>query len=170
MVTAVFRNRTNGERAFQMLHGMGYADSDINVVMTERTRTQFSSDLKEADEMERTAEGVAVGGAVGAALGATLGAVAAIGTTSIVLPGLGWVIAGPLAWGLIGGAGGGVAGECVGALVGLGMSEEDATVYNKALQEGSVLLGVVPRSNEQGRRIEKEFRSLGGEDVRSCTC
>ena len=59
-------------------------------------------------------EGVGAGSAIGGVVGATVGILAAIGT-SIVIPGLGLVLAGPIALGLAGAGAGAVTGGVLGA-------------------------------------------------------
>jgi hypothetical protein len=54
----------------------------------------------------KAAEGLGVGGAVGRGVGAALAAIFAVGST-IVVPGLGLVVAGPIAAALAGAAAGG---------------------------------------------------------------
>jgi hypothetical protein len=167
MVTAVFRNREDAESAFDALLASGYADSEIDVMMSEKTRSSYYSRREEGERHEvgsKMGEGMAIGGAVGTAVGAALAAVAAIGTT-LALPGLGLVIAGPIAAALAGAGAGGVAGGMVGGLIGLGISEDNAQAYHEALRSGGVFLGVRPHSDEDSRRIRKLFEDLRGENV-----
>jgi hypothetical protein len=170
MVTAVFRDRTNAQAAYDMLRNRGYTDSDINVLMSDKTRATYFSG-KEGEEHHDSGtlatEGMGVGGAIGTAVGATLAAVAAIGT-SIILPGFGIVVAGPLAAAFAGGGAGAVAGGVIGALVGAGLPEANAQAYQEALREGGVVLGVVPHSSDDADKIEQEFKNLQGENV--CYC
>jgi hypothetical protein len=171
MVTAVFRNRLNAERAFDILHTLGYTDAEINVLMSEKTRSTYY----EGQEEERlgtnnaAGEGAAIGGAVGTAVGASLAAIAAIGT-SLVVPGLGLIIAGPIAAALAGGGAGAVAGGLVGGLIGLGITEDNARAYEAVLRDGGVVIGVVPRNDADTTRIKKEFERLQGENVYVCSC
>ena len=82
----------------------GYKDNDISVVMTDETRQRHFGDVKPGTEFKtgsKAAEGAGVGGAAGMGVGAALGALLAA-ATSIVIPGIGLVVAGPLA-GAIGG-------------------------------------------------------------------
>lgn len=167
MVTAVFRNRADAESAFDALMASGYADSEVDVMMSEKTRSTYYSQRDEAGKHQagsKFTEGMGVGGAVGTAVGAALGAVAAIGTT-LALPGLGIVIAGPIAAALAGAGAGGVAGGMVGALVGLGISEENAEAYQQALRSGGVVVGVRPHSSDDASRIQQLFKDLRGENV-----
>lgn len=170
MVTAVFRDRNDSEQAFNYLYHLGYNDQEINVLMSDRTHSTLlgeSGNLKKHKAGSKAEEGMGIGGAIGTAVGATLAAVAAIGT-SIALPGIGLVIAGPLAAAFAGGGAGAVAGGAIGALVGAGFTQQNAEAYEEALRDGGVVLGVVPRNREHASAIEERFRELNGENV--CYC
>lgn len=112
-------------------------------------------------------EGMGVGGAIGTAVGATLAAVAAIGT-SLAIPGLGLIVAGPIAAALAGGGAGAVTGGLLGWLIGLGITESNAQAYEEALREGGVVLGVHPRTSDDATEIKKYFEKHQGENV--CYC
>jgi hypothetical protein len=169
MVTAVFRDRTNAEQAFDYLRGLGYTDSEINVLMSDSTRatyyTRRDDEKHEAGTM--ATEGMGVGGAIGTAVGATIAAIAAIGT-SVAIPGLGLVIAGPIAAALAGGGAGALTGGLIGAMVGAGMTEQNAQAYEEALRNGGVALAVVPHNDDDADDVEERFKQLGGENV--CYC
>jgi len=171
LVTAVFRDRFDAERAFDYLYAKGYTDSEINVLMSDKTRSTFYP-ASHKDENKHPAgtmatEGMGVGGAIGTAVGATLAAVAAIGT-NLILPGLGIIVAGPLAAALAGGGAGAVTGGLLGALIGAGMTEQNAQAYDEALRNGGVVIGVVPRNSDHADDIERKFREYNGENV--CYC
>jgi hypothetical protein len=170
MVSAVFRDRVNAERAFDRIRALGYTDSEINVLMSDKTRsTYYSGAQKEKLQAgSHVAEGTGVGGTIGTVVGAALGAAVAVGT-SLVLPGLGWVVAGPLALGLAGAGAGAISGGIVGALVGWGIPEDNARAYEAALKQGGIVLGVQARSSDEANRLKKEMDALGGEDVFVCS-
>jgi uncharacterized membrane protein len=72
---------------------------------------------------------------------------ASMGTLAI--PGLGPLIAaGPIVAALGGTAAGATAGGLVGALVGLGIPESEAKVYEERLKEGGYLVAVQVENNE----------------------
>jgi hypothetical protein len=170
MVTAVFRNRNDSEQAFDYLYHLGYTDREINVLMSDKTRSTFYPDRRDETKHKagtKAEEGLGIGGAIGTAIGAGLAAVAAIGT-SIAIPGLGLIIAGPLAAAFAGGGAGAVTGGIIGALVGAGFTEQNAAAYEEALRNGGVVLGVVPRNQDHARAIEQRFKELNGENV--CYC
>lgn len=169
MLTAVFRDRVNAQTAYDRLISRGYTNSEINVLMSDSTRATYLSEGKEEKHNVGThaTEGMGVGGAIGTAVGATLAAVAAIGT-SLAIPGLGLIIAGPIAAALAGGGAGAVAGGLIGAMVGLGIPESNARAYQDALKQGGVVIGVVPRTGDDADAIKEEFETLNGENI--CFC
>jgi 3D (Asp-Asp-Asp) domain-containing protein len=166
MLTAVFRDRMAASEVYSWLLNRGYKPSEINVLMTERTRVAFGNKGEEGKIKagSKTAEGMATGGAVGTAVGAGVAAIAAIGT-SVVVPGLGWVVAGPIFGALAGGTIGAVGGGAVGALIGLGISESNAAAYEEALRNGGVVIGVVPRNSDDSSAIESEFEEHNADNV-----
>jgi hypothetical protein len=174
MVSAVFKDRLDAERAFDYLYRKGYVDTEINVLMSENTRSSFYASAEAAEDAREAAEpatlateGMGVGGAIGTAVGATLAAVAAIGTT-LAIPPLGLVVAGPVAAALAGGGAGAVTGGLIGALAGAGMTEPNARSYAEALRTGGVVIGVVPHTADEAEEIETTFRELNGSNV--CYC
>jgi hypothetical protein len=112
-------------------------------------------------------EGVGMGGGIGTAVGATIGAVLAAGT-SVAIPGLGLILAGPIVGALAGAGAGALTGGTLGGLIGLGVTESNAEAYHEALRTGGVVLGVVPRSKGDVDDLQKVFTKHHGENV--CYC
>ena len=77
----------------------GYTDDEINVLMSDETRSKYYSDGDTALEGNKALEGTGAGAAIGGTLGAIIGGIAAIGT-NVLIPGLGLVVWGPIAAGL----------------------------------------------------------------------
>jgi hypothetical protein len=166
-VTAVFRTQVDAERAFEALQTLSYSESEIDVLMSDKTRADWYSRVRKGAKHEagsEAVEGMGVGGAVGTAVGAALGAVAAIGTT-IALPGLGLIVAGPIVAALAGGGAGAVTGGVVGGLIGLGISKENAAAYQEVLRQGVAALGVEPHASADVKKIEKLFKDHNGENI-----
>jgi hypothetical protein len=86
--------------------------------------------------------------------------------TSLVLPGLGLVIAGPIAAALAGAGAGGAAGGLVGALIGWGIPEERIAEYESGIREGAILMGVRPRNADDALHFEHAWRDANGELIR----
>lgn len=159
MATGMFADRQSTENAYNMLHEKGYTKDDINVIMSDETRKTHYSEKEDDSELgTKAAEGAGKGSAIGGTLGAIAGVVAAIGT-SLVIPGLGLVIAGPIVAGLAGAGAGGITGGIVGGLIGSGMPEETAKQYETGIKQGNVVLGVHPRNEEDAKYFENNWKS-----------
>jgi len=165
IVTGMFSDRDSAEGAYKTLESRGYGKDDVHVIMSDETRKKhFNDPAHPTDLGNKAAEGAGKGGAIGGTLGGIIGAVAAIGT-SVLIPGLGLIVAGPLLAGLAGAGAGSIAGGLVGALVGAGIPKERAVVYEKGIKDGRIVLGVHPRSDEDAQFIENEWRTNKGVEV-----
>ena len=165
MVTGLFRDRDSAERAYRSLPARGYSERDVNLAMSDDTRRRYFPEGGAETELgSKAAEGAGVGGAVGATVGAIAAALAAVGT-SIAIPGLGLVIAGPAAAALAGAGAGGVTGGLIGALVGWGIPEERVKHYEAGIKQGGIVMGVTPRSDEDAEYFEREWKNNQGEHV-----
>ena len=164
-VTGLFRDRESAESAYNSLSSRGYSKDDLNLVMSDDTRKKYFSDDDDAGDLDTKAwEGAGKGATIGGAVGGTLAAIAAIGTT-IALPGIGLLIAGPLAAGIAGAGAGGLTGGLIGALIGSGIPEDRAKDYEKGINEGGILMGVNARSDEDAEYFESDWRTNRGEHV-----
>lgn len=164
-VTGVFRNRADAENAFNYLIGKGYSTDNIMLLMSDEThRTHFHTDKHDTDLGNKAMEKAGVGSAIGGTVGAIVAGIAAIGTT-IALPGLGLVVAGPIVAGLTGAGAGGLAGGLIGGLVGAGIPKETAAVYHDSIKEGGIMLGVVPKTSIDRLEIASEWNNFHGENI-----
>jgi hypothetical protein len=164
-LTGLFRDRDTTEGAYKTLRDRGYADNEINVLMSDETRNKYYVDGSSTELGTKAAEGAGTGGVIGGTLGAILGGVAAIGT-NVLLPGLGLVVAGPLVAALVGAGAGGFTGGLVGALIGWGIPEARANVYEKGIREGGTVLAVNPRNDEDAEYFTNEWRDKHrGEEI-----
>jgi len=164
-MTGMFRDRNSAEKAYQSMSSRGYGKDDVNLLMSDETRkTHFGDDTAHTDLGDKAMEGAGVGSAIGGTAGAIIGAIAAIGT-SVALPGLGLIIAGPLAAALAGAGAGGLTGGLVGALVGSGIPEEHAAEYEKGIKDGGIVMGVKPRNADDAKYFEDEFRRHNGDKI-----
>ena len=165
MVTGLFRDRESAERAYGSLSSRGYSKDDVNLMMSDETRNRyFGSDAGTSELGDKALEGAGVGSAIGGTIGAVLAGIAAIGT-NVLLPGLGLVVAGPLAAALAGAGAGGLTGGLVGALVGSGIPEDRAKEYESGIRSGGMVMGVNARSDEDASYFENEFRNNRGEHI-----
>lgn len=133
--------------------------------MSDDTRGRhFGNTAVETELGNKAAEGAGIGGAIGGTVGAIAAAVAAVGT-SLVVPGLGLVIAGPLAAAIAGAGAGAAGGGLIGALIGWNMPEERVKEYEEGIKNGGILVGVHARSDEDATYLENQWRANRGERV-----
>lgn len=161
LVTALFTNKAQAEAAVDALIKRGYTRDDISIVMSDSTHNKHFAIV----DGNKAADGTGIGSAVGGVVGATIAAIAAVGT-SLALPGLGLVIAGPIVAALAGAGAGGATGGIIGALIGAGIPEHRAAVYESGVREGGILIGVEAKSKDDVDSIEKLLHDLGGANVR----
>lgn len=164
MVTGMFSDRDSAERAYKSVTDRGYDKGDVNLVMSDATRNKHFSTGEETELATKAGEGAGIGSAVGGAVGAIAGAVAAIGTT-LTLPGLGVIIAGPLAAAIAGLGAGGLTGGIVGALVGWGIPEERIKNYQASIENGGILMGVKTKSADDSAHFEKQWKGYSGQNI-----
>jgi hypothetical protein len=164
IMTGMFRDRDSAERAYACMADRGYTSKDINVLLSNDTRARyFPKDGEKTTELgTKAAEGAGIGAVAGGGLGALLAGLAAAGVAVPLVP---IIAAGPLAAALAAGAGGGVLGALVGGLVGAGIPEERAKLYEKGINEGGIVLGVAPRSEDDADYFEREWTGARGEQI-----
>lgn len=161
IITGMFNDRESAERAYSSLESRGYTRDDVNLVMSDQTRNAHFGEGSDSSELgSKALEGAGVGSAIGGTLGAIIGGIAAIGT-SVLLPGVGLIIAGPLAAALAGAGAGGLTGGLVGALVGSGIPEEHAAEYEEGVKNGGIFMGVNPRNDDDASYIHNEWSNHG---------
>ena len=169
IVTGLFRDRQSAERAYRAVVERGYDTSDISLMMSDETRNRCfaSADTQLARKATEDAENKAahhLGGPLGGTLGTIGAALAALGT-AIVLPGLGIVVAGPIAAALAAAGSVGLAGGLVSALTHWGIPKMRVEHYETGIRSGGILMSVTPRSEEDASHFEREWQASGGQHV-----
>ena len=165
VITALFHNRRDAERAYNELIDHGLSDEEVSVILSKETRDRYLSGEYEETKMgNKATEGAGVGGAVGGTTGGIIGALTAA-AAPVVFPGIGLVLSGPLAAALAGAGAGGLGGSLIGGLIGAGIPEERVEDYRSGLEEGGILIGVHPRNDADAEYAEKVFRKHDGEHV-----
>ena len=159
-VVGVFDGPNHAEKALNELKDSGFGADQVSVVAQDKRETR---EMVESTGMG--AEGAGTGAFLGGITGGVLGWLVGIG--ALMIPGVGPVVAaGALATTLGGAALGAVAGGLIGALVDAGVPEEDAKGYEESVRQGSILLTVQARTDEEARKAHQIFDRHGGSDVR----
>jgi uncharacterized protein (TIGR02271 family) len=160
-VVGVFDDRRHAQEAVRELKSAGFREEQIGVVSRD----------DRGNAMDTTAEHgskAAEGAAIGAATGAGVGALWAVGIAAGLLPAIGPVIAGGLLASLLASAAGGAAvAGIAGALIGLGVPEEEAEYYEGEFKSGRTIVTVKAENRiDEAQRI---VHAHGGHDMHSRT-
>src|ERR687891_360800 len=91
-VAGVFDSRDVAEHVVGQIQSLGVPDHHIALLTPDMSKRQVERDVPTA-ETEATGEGEAMGGAVGGAMGVAGGASLGAATASLIVPGVGPVIA-----------------------------------------------------------------------------
>ena len=164
-VSGVFRNREAATKAAAALKEAGLPG--INLLLPEATDSQLDSvPVSETEQpgMGR-AVGTVLGGAVGMAAGMEFGAAAA----TVLIPGVGPVLAIGLAAAAILGIGGAVGGAAAGAALEKdstrGLPADELFVYRDALKQGRSVLIVETRHDDDAARAHAMLVEAGAETI-----
>jgi hypothetical protein len=155
-VVAVFDDREAAEKAVLTLEREGFSHEDVGFVLRDEEAARTGTIVDGPARDTRSAlNGAITGGMVG-------GVVAA--AASILIPGVGPIIAGGVLAAFFGGTIAGTAvGGILGALRGLGVSEEKARVYEEHFHAGRAVVVVKP--GERSSTAESILRRFGAFDV-----
>lgn len=134
-VVGVFYTRSEAETAINDLRDAGFSDDSIGMI----ARDAEGHMINERDQETLAGEGAAAGAVVGAGAGALVG----LGVLAGTIPVIGPVLAiGTLGTVLLNAAGGAAILGLVGALIGVGIPEDDARYYESEVHGGRFLVTV----------------------------
>lgn len=147
-VVGVFNNLRDAQTAICDLKAAGFRDDEIGIVGPGDKDTVAG---KSVDGGTHAAEGAAAGVATGAGVGALW----AIGIAAGLLPAIGPIVAGGILGSILASAAGGAAvAGLAGALIGLGIPEEEATYYENEFKSGRTVVTVKTTTRQdEARRI-----------------
>ena len=141
VITRVYEDFTAAARARSALQALNNPRIEVGMLGDERLRSHYDTYDSRVDATDAETSGAATGAGVGAVAGGGAGLLAGLGM--IAIPGIGpLVAAGWLAATAVGAVGGAVVGGTIGALTDLGISDEDAPVFDEAMRRGNVALTV----------------------------
>lgn len=167
-VAGIFGARGDAERAVEQLGVLGIGAENISLLTPGMTPEQLDEQVP-TTETEQPGMGKALGGAVGGALGVAGGLQLGTALASLLVPGVGPV----LAFGVIGaallGAGGAAAGVAAGGAmeehIAAGLPHDELFVYEDALRQGRTVVIVVADDDEQAEAARAELARAGAETI-----
>jgi hypothetical protein len=167
-VIGVFRSRDNAEIAVNQLRSLGLQDNRIGIVRPGSAPERLEAGVPVTDS-EDPGMGRAMGAAVGGAIGAAGGATAGLAVASLVIPGIGPLVAfgmvGAALLGIVGAAAGSAVGETAEEELGEGMPHEDVYLYEDALRHGHSIVIAYAEEGKQADTAAAALRDAGAEDL-----
>jgi hypothetical protein len=167
-VAGIFSSREGAEEAVRQLHSQGIPNDRIALLTPGMSDERVEKTVPTADSEQPgmgQAMGGTVGGAIGVAGGASLGAAAA----SLLVPGVGPVIAGGLLGAAILGAGGTVtgmaAGEALEKELVAGLPHDELYLYEDALRKGRSVVIAFLDGEGAIYAAQKALVSAGAESI-----
>lgn len=168
IVTGVFRSQDDAERAVSQLRNLGIPEKRIGIVRPGNAPERLEAGVPVTDT-EDPGMGRAMGAAVGGAMGAAGGATAGLAVASLIVPGIGPIIAfgmvGAALLGIVGAAAGSAVGDTVEEELGEGIPHEDVYLYEDALRHGNSIVLAYVDEGEQADRAEEVIENAGAEDL-----
>lgn len=164
-VAGIFRSRADAEQAVKQLHSSGFRNDRIALL----TNNDQIEDEVPVTDTEQPGMGQAMGGAVGGAMGAAGGATLGAAAASLLVPGVGPVIAGTILGAAILGVGGAAAGVAAGeameeSLV-EGLPRDEVYVYEDALERGRSVVIAFAETEEAEEPARNVMKAAGAETV-----
>ena len=167
-VTGIFNSREAAESVIWQIHSLGISDEQIALLTPDMNKKEVEQRVPTADT-EATGEGEAMGGAVGGAIGVAGGAHLGALTASLIIPGVGPVIAA----GILGAAILGIWGTAIGVTVGEavdealleGLPHDELYLYEYALRRGRSVVIVFADNEESAEPVRKIFAHEGAESI-----
>src|SRR6266404_4244123 len=167
-IVGIFNSFADARRAAAMLRTLGITEDRITVLSPHTPQTEIEARIP-ATDTEQPGMGQAMGGTVGAALGVAGGATAGAAAASLLVPGVGPV----LAFGIIGaallGAGGAAAGAFAGDAMEKAMADglphDEVYVYEDALRRGRSVVIAFADDDEIAENARTELARAGAESV-----
>jgi hypothetical protein len=150
-VAGIFTSREEAERAARELERVGIARDRITVLSPGASQQEIAS--VPTDEGEQPGTGAAIGAVVGGAVGAAGGMPIGAALLSLVVPGIGPVIASGIIGAALLGAGGAAIGSGLERSLTEGLPKDELFVYEDALRGGrSVVITLVDDDADEAAR------------------
>ncbi|MCA1564915.1 MAG: hypothetical protein LC803_04650 [Acidobacteria bacterium] len=167
-VAGIFQTREDATRAVEDLRRLNLSDENLSLLSPGTTAPQAEADVETSDTEQPgmgNALGGLVGGAMGAAGGMTLGAAAA----SLLVPGVGPIMAAGIVGAALFGAGGAAAGMAAGGAledtIAHGLPHDELFVYEDALRQGRTVVIAQVDDDDQAKNARSALDAAGAESV-----
>ena len=167
-IVGIFNSFADATRASAMLRSLGIPDRRIAVLSPGTSETEIENHIPTTDT-EQPGVGTALGGTVGAALGVAGGLEAGVAAASLLVPGVGPVVAlgilGAAILGVGGAAAGAAAGHALEDGIARGIPHDELFVYEDALRRGRSVVIAFAEDEAGAQQARTELSRAGAESV-----
>jgi hypothetical protein len=161
LTAGLYKSFSEASNAIRWLEKSGIPRGEIRVI----TSQNLTKEGIVEDPHSKAPEGFAIGAASGGTVGAIVAGISAAGAIATGGASLGLIAAGPVAAALAGAGAGAAAGSVVGGMVGAAIPEVDQKIFEQAIREGAVLIGVQTEDNDMQRTVKATLQATGAEKV-----
>lgn len=165
-VSGILETREAAEQLVLQIQSLGVANDRIALLMPDMSKSQVDHDVPVSDT-ESPGEGKALGGAVGGAIGAAGGVSLGAAAVSLLVPGVGPILAGGILGAAILGIGGAATGMAVGEALDKGLVEglphDELDLYKQALKRGKSVVVAFVEDEQTAESVRAAFESAGAE-------
>jgi hypothetical protein len=167
-VAGIFQSREQAEKAIQQIHSAGIRNDRI-ALLTPDTNIETAERAIPTSDTEQPGMGKAMGGTVGGAMGVAGGASLGAAAASVLIPGVGPVIAGAILGAAILGTGGTVAGMAAGEALEeelvSGLPHDELFLYEDAVKKGRSVVIAFAENEQLEENARAAMASAGAESV-----
>ncbi len=167
-IAGIFDSRVGAERAVFGLHSAGIAKDRI-AFLTPGTSDEQAESAVPTTDAEQPGMGKAMGGAVGGAMGAAGGATLGVAAATLLIPGVGPVLAAGIIGAAILGAGGAATGMAAGAALektmATGLPHDELYLYEDALRKGHSVVIAFAEDDDSAERVHNVLAQAGAESI-----
>ncbi len=163
-VVGVFGSMVDAEKSARELASLGVARKYVTILTPQAGERELEKEMGSVPQTQGEQPGMvkALGAVAGGAIGMGLGEAVA----SLLVPGVGPVLAIGLAGGaLLGAISGGAAGGAMENTVFSGLPEEELFVYEDALRRGRTVVVAMAEDEQQAQSVRDVFERDGAESI-----
>lgn len=168
IVTGIFQSRADAEGAIQSLQALGVPRGRIGLLTPGETPRQVAASVR-TSETEGPGMGAALGGTVGGAMGVAGGASVGAALASVLVPGVGPVIAGGLIGAALLGTGGALTGVAAGEALEEGLADglphDELYLYEDALRNGRSVIIAFAEDEESATAARNAMQRNNAESI-----
>jgi hypothetical protein len=166
-IAGTFDNAPLANQAVASLLSAGLTKDDISLLMSDKTKKQFSNDFTSAtkDAGDRAVTDTAIGAGTGGVLGGLLAGLTTVG--AVLIPGAQLLVVGPIVSILSGIGTGAALGGLAGVLSAVGISAVESRRFSQELEAGKAVVIAHTKDDAQSFAARRILAAGGAENIKA---